>query len=308
VTAVADLPEERRAHVAHYAKGALIAAGALGQIPTPLDAVGAALKLHPAEDLYNLADMPPSLRQRIKGLAGKVVGALAVGERTVLIDRSQSRPKQRFTHGHEIGHQGLPWHAQAYFADDNRTLDPYTRNELEAEASAYSAELLFNVGAFTDRAHSTRLGLASALELADVFQSSSTAAIRRYVEDSPRPCALLVLGRFPVYPNGMRSLKVLRTIESATFREQYGPTAHLFPATVPIGASPMGGAAYAALRGTLGTPVGSGEYALLDSRRGSKTLQYEVYSNTYAVFALLYPKPKFTRRKTVRAEWSSEPV
>src|SRR4051794_29151259 len=190
MTAPVELDADRRAHVARYARGALIAADALHVVPTPLDQVGAALKLHPPQDLFDLADAPPGLKERVKGLAGKVLGALAVRERTVYLDRTQSFPRQRFTHGHELGHRGLPWHEPAYFADDRGTLDPDTLQELEAEASAFSAELLFNLDRFTEQAHAARLGLATPLELADTYEASRRATVRRYVEDSPRACAL----------------------------------------------------------------------------------------------------------------------
>lgn len=305
--AAEHLPEGRRDHVARYARGALIAADALDVVPTPLDQVGAALSLHPAEDLFNLADAPPGLLKRVKGLAGKVLGALAVRERVVYVDRTQAVPKQRFAHGHELGHKGLPWHERAYFADDRGTLDPDTLEELEAEASAFSADLLFNMDRFTEQAHAERLGLAMPLKLADDFQASRRATIRRYVEDSPRPCALLVLGRFAVRPKGMPSLKVLRALQSASFRAQYGPATTLFPSTLPIDAVPLAASAWAAVNGDLATPTAEGEYTLLDSIKGAAQLRYEVFSNSYASFALLYPKPRMTIKRKVRAEWRPTP-
>lgn len=152
------LPPGRVEHVARFARGALLAADALGVTPTPLDAVGQALDLHQPEDLLNFEDAPPGLLMRIKALAGKVLGALDVRERVVFIDRTQSYERQRFAFGHELGHAGLPWHRDAYFADDHRTLDPDAHAELEAEANSFSADILFNLQAFGQRAHSTAHG------------------------------------------------------------------------------------------------------------------------------------------------------
>lgn len=304
MTASAELPIERVTHVARYARGALAAADALGVVPTPLDAVRQALKLHDPEELYDLSDAPPGLLKRIRSLAGKVLGAIAIRERVVLLDRSQSYEKQRFSLGHELGHDALPWHQDAYFADDRRTLDPDTHLELEAEANAFSAELLFNLGEFSDRAHASRIGLASAIELADVFETSRQAAIRRYVEDSPRECALLFLGRYFVHPRGRRSLKVLRAIESQTFRDRFGPAASLLPSAIPVDADAIGVAAVKALKGVLADPVTTGEYVLLDSRRGAQRMTFEVYSNTYFAFALLYPARRHVLRKQIRLQWT----
>lgn len=301
----APLPQERRAHVAQYARGALAAAGAAGVVPTPLDDVTRALALTDPEDLYGLADVPPSLLTRMGRLAGKVLGAFAVNERTIYIDRAQKWERQRFTHGHELGHQGLPWHGASYYADDRHTLDPDTHLQLEAEASAYSAELLFNGHLFTERAHSSRLGLAGALALADKFETSRAAAIRRYVEDSPRPCALVVFGRYVVHPNGNRSLKVLNVVESVSFADKYGSAATLIPTTVSIADAGLAADACTALAGQAAAPVLSGQHVLLDSRRGAVTLNYEVYSNTYSAFALLFPKKRATLQRRVSAAWSA---
>jgi len=298
------LPQDRRAHVAQYARGALAAASAAGVVPTPLDDVTRALALTDPQDLYGLADVPPSLLKRMSRLAGKVVGAFAVKERTIYIDRTQAWERQRFTHGHELGHQGLPWHAASYYADDHHTLDPDTHLQLEAEASAYSADLLFNGGEFTERAHSSRLAMP--LALADEFETSRQAAIRRYVEDSPRPCALIVFGRYLVHPNGNRSLKVLNVIESATFTEKYGAAAALVPTTVAIGEAGLAADAYRALTGRGETPVLDGQHVLLDSRRGTVTLNYEVYSNTYFAFGLLYPRQRVTLQGRVSAAWTTK--
>lgn len=302
----APLPQERRAHVARYARGALAAAGAVGVVPTPLDDVTRALALTDPQDLYGLDNVPPSLLSRMSKLAGKVLGAFAVNERTIYIDRTQRWERQRFTHGHELGHRGLPWHAASYYADDHRTLDPDARLQLEAEASAFSAELLFNGAQFTERAHSSRLGLALPLGLADEFETSRQAAIRRYVEDSPRPCALVVFGRFAVHPNGRRSLKILNVIESPTFADKYGHAATLIPTTVAIGEAGLAADAYAALTGRDETPVLNGQHVLLDSRCGAVTLDYEVYSNTYFAFGLLYPKRRATLQRRVTAAWTTD--
>jgi len=301
----APLPQDRRAHVAQYARGALAAADAAGVVPTPLDDVTRALALTDPQDMYGLADMPLSLRKRIGRLTGKILGAFAVTQRTIYIDRTQPWERQRFTHGHELGHQGLPWHIVSYYADDHHTLDPDTHLQLEAEASAYSAELLFNGDEFTDRAHSSRLGLALPLGLADEFETSRQAAIRRYVEDSPRPCALIVFGRYLVHPNGNRSLKVLNVVESATFTEKYGAAATLVPNTVAIGNTGLAADAYLALNGRADGPVLAGQHVLLDSRRGAVTLNYEVYSNTYFAFGLLYPRKSVTLQRRVSAAWSA---
>lgn len=299
------LPVERRQHVAQYAKGALVVAGAVGHVPTPLDDVAAALKMHPAEDLYDLADAPPALKQRLSRLKGKVKGVLDVRGRTIYVDRDQLPGQQRFTYGHEIGHGAVPWHKDAYYGDDCSTLDPFTRDELEAEASAFSAELLFNLDEFSVRAHSTRMSLASALDLAEQFGASRHSGIRRYVEDAPRPCALLVIGKYLVRPGGRISVKTLYSLESESFRQRFGPISLCLPPELALDEYPLARDGRLVLNGRSAEPVVPGTITLPDTRRGSIEMNYEVYSNTYRVFALLYPRPRLDIRRKVRAEWTN---
>jgi hypothetical protein len=261
------------------------------------------LELSTPEDLYQLADAPPGLMMRLRRLKSKVKGAFAVRERTIYLDMEQPPTKLRFTQGHELGHRALPWHDDAYYGDDDRTLHPDTTDELEAEANAFSAELLFNMAEFTNRAHSTRLGIGPALELAEIFETSRHAAIRHYVEDSPRPCALIILGRHLVYPAGRPSIKVLRSIESTRFHERYGPAQHYLPSTLPIDQWQLARDAVATIQGTAGTPVLAGSLALADGPTGSMQFNYEMYSNTYLVFLLLMPTRRFTFRPAAQVQW-----
>jgi hypothetical protein len=303
MNSAAVLPVERRLHVAQYAKGALVLAGAVGRVPTPLDDVAGALKLHPAEDLYDLADAPPALRQRLSRLKHKVKGVLDVGGRTIYVDREQLPGQQRFTYGHEIGHGAVPWHKEAYYGDDCSTLDPFTRDELEAEASAFSAELLYNLDEFSVRAHSTRLSLASALDLAEQFGASRHSGIRRYVEDAPRSCALLVMGKHLVRPGGQVSVKILYGLESESFRQRFGPISLCLPSTLALNQYTLARDGHLVLNGRAPEPVIPGTITLADSQRGPTEMNYEVYSNTYRVFALIFPRPRLDIRRPVRAEW-----
>jgi len=301
----ARLAADRRDHIARYARGALQAADAIGRIPTPLDEVNAALHLIPPQELFDLGDAPPELLRRLRRLTGKVKGAFAIRERVIYLDPEQPAPQRRFVHGHEIGHGGLPWHPDAYYCDDHRTLDPDTHDELEAEASAFSADLLFNLDAFTEQAHASKIGLAPAIELADTFATSRHAAIRRYVEDSPRPAALLVLGRFTVQSAGAPALRILHTLESRSFRHRYGPIEACYHGHLPIGKCQMARDAAKALRGCLATPIITGDVTVDSTSRGQATLDYEIYSNTYRCFILLTPHRRLAVGPSVRAAWNS---
>ena len=305
VASPALLTDDRRSHVARYARGALLAADAIGRIPTPLDEVRAALHLATPQELFDLGDAPPELARKLRRLVGKVKGAFAVRERVIYLDREQGAEPRRFVYGHEIGHGALPWHEDAYYCDDHRTLDPNTDDELEAEANAFSADLLFNLDSFTEQAHASKIGLAPALQLAGTYATSRHSAIRRYVEDGPRPCALLVLGRFPVQHEGRPSLRVLHGIESRRFRQRYGPIETCFPKTLPLPEWQMARDALRALQGRLAVPILTGDVIASDTSRGKVSLDYEVYSNTYQSFVLLTPHRRLSVGTPVRAAWSS---
>jgi hypothetical protein len=284
----ATLTADRRDHVSRYGLRALDEAGALGVIPTPLDQVASALGLPPAANLFDTDDVPPELAARLKRLYGKVRGALSTRDRSIFLSREQKLPEARFAHGHEIGHGALPWHSDAYSGGDGRTLDPDIRAELEAEASAFSADLLFNMGTFTAQAHSGNLSLASPLELAPVYQASLHASIRRYVEDSPRPCALLILGREPVLHDGKSALTVQQGMESASFRDRHGPVAQCFPGELQVDQWRFARDAYNAVGGGAGGPITHGE-TIAHTGCGKTHLRYEVFSNNYRYFVLMVP-------------------
>jgi hypothetical protein len=272
-----------------YARGVLERAEVTRVVPTPLDVVTESLNLHPVQDFFDLASALPGLLAKIQRLKRKVLGAIALRERTVYVDLSQPRVKARFTHGHELGHRVLRGHHE-YFGDDAGTMRPDVHDLLEAEANQFSAELLFQAEMFSEIADDSRFGLGVAIELADRFETSMHAAIRRYVESSGRACGLAMFGHFLVHPNGVPSMKVLYASESVKFAERYGPLGASLPTTFPI-ACGLGSDALAAMRGRIADGlVTDGSVMLEDTRRGAVEMNYEVFSNSFFSFALIAPK------------------
>lgn len=286
--------------IRRYARGALVAAGALRTTPAPLDDITAAVGLH-TEDLFDLGEddePPPGVLKTMRKLAGKLLGALALPEKTVYIDSSLMPERRRYTQGHEIGHEALPWHRSAYWGDDKHTLAADTRDALEREANAFSAELLFGLNRFTEQADDLAPGLAAPLELAPVYQTSAHATLRRYVERSEHALGLLVFGRYFVQMNGGTALKVLpyQCVESQRFNERYGPVAQLAPGKFSISEEPV-----ARVAAELGTGIGEEQVELtLDTRRGKVAFRAEVFSNGHFRFVLLY-KRRLVQGRRLRA-------
>lgn len=226
---MADGPDS----ITDLAVRALREAGALGVVPTSLDAVGAALRYGPPEELFP-PDVPAGLMAAVRRLAGKILGAVALPERVLYLDGDQPRGRRRFHHGHELGHIAIPWHEDAYYGDDHRTLDPDTRVQLEDEASRFSVALLLQAGAYAKEAADFRFGLATPLELSGRWATSRHLAIRHYVQSHGRACALLLIGRIPVSSRSGPAVKVLNGFGSAKWIRQHGPVLDSVPRVLPV--------------------------------------------------------------------------
>jgi len=189
-----------RARIAALVDRSLRESGALGVLPTPLDAVTATAALE-------LVEAP--------GLRSDVLGAIWFEERTVFVNGAQSAPRRRFTQAHEIVHALCGWHYAALREDTEASLFGPARDAIEAEANAGAAMLIFQAGAFREHAAGLPCSLASVRRLAATFGASLHATLHHYVQTSPHPVAMLTVGRFP---RRDATLPVWRRVESPGFR------------------------------------------------------------------------------------------
>lgn len=294
--------------VTQFARGLLLSADALGVVPTPIDALLAASELTPAEQLIDLGANPTERFGRMKRVLDKVLGALAIREQIVFIHPDQAVPRRRFVQGHELGHNVMPWHRDAYgyYEDDASTvLAKSSVDLLESEADRFSADILFQIDKFNDAADSYGPSLDVPLALAEDWMTSRHATIRRYVEGSHRPMALLLLGRLLVHKTDGEYVRVLNTFESPIFRSRFGPAADLLPRTLSTTNSAIGQDARMALLGLTGNRPATGSATLATTGK----FGYEVYFNQYVVFVLLYPASRLQlgRRLSVVAVLTSDP-
>jgi hypothetical protein len=294
-----ELDRETADNIRRYARGALVRADAVGAVPVPLDLISTALRFGDPADLFDLGGLSLGLRERVSQLKGKVLGALDIREHVIYLDRSQPVVRQRFHHGHEIGHFALPWHRDAYYGDDQYTLDPDTLDELESQATTFGVELVFGVDAFRDQAAQYRVGLGAPLELADLWALSRTATIRRYVQTSPRSCGLLVIGRHP----GVRRVKILTTFESPSFRQRHGSLKGLLPDWLNVDDHELGAAAFELLSNGGSDPVISGTFDVPEGPR----FRYELTSNGYRLFAMVFDPSLLALGRRVKPIWTPAP-
>lgn len=278
--------------VRRIARGSLVAAGALDVTPTPVEAVVQSVGLH-QENLFELGeDVPPKMLAIIKRLSGRVLGGMAIKERTVYVDVNQPLPRRRFTTAHELGHEALPWHEAAYFADDRHTLSPATRQELEREANLFAAELLFGLDRFTEQADSYAPSLGVAMQLATTYEVSAHAALRRYAATSRHPIALVTMGDYAVR-NGA-ALKVFREqcASSPAFASRYGSATALLGDTVKIDGTEAFETLAKLSRGVHDEPI----ELSLETSRGSARFHAHLFYNGRLRFMLLTRKQLLGRR------------
>lgn len=294
---MSELEPSSQEQIRRYALGTLNLAGLRGVIPVPLEQIESAVGLFPSQDLLAAGvELPPGLLEKAKRLTRKVLGGLALTDKIIYLDKSLPPDRLRFTHGHELGHQVLPWHEGAYFADDASTLSPATLQLLEAEANRFSAEVIFGYDEFTKMADSYKPSMDVPLGLNATFGASAHAALRRYVETSGYQVALLVVGQYPTYPGGKLALKVFQRSQSAAFAKRYGPLDTLLPTSIVVDRHPT-------LRSLVGHARGVGETTemVLDTKRGLETFHVDSFNNGRLTFALIYRRPRVLGR-TARIE------
>lgn len=180
--------------IRQHARATLDRAGVDEHLPVPIDVVASAVDLRRG-DLYEFEDeVPPEMRKILAKIQGNVLGVLSTDERRYYVDPTLPLERRRFTEAHEIGHDALPWHAGAYFAEDYTTLRSSTRDLLEAEANQFAAEVLFAGDRFSEQADAMQPSIEVPLSLNALYQTSAAATLRRYVANSRHPLALIATG------------------------------------------------------------------------------------------------------------------
>jgi len=273
---MAEVCEFTRRRLERIADDALQAAGVLGVLPTPLEALGAVAGVRAVAPM-------PGLPGRVRTSGRQLLGALWYEERTIFVDEGQAMPRRRFTEAHELVHALCPWHEAALREDTEGELFRPTREAIEAEANLGAGMLIFQRADFAARAAERPCSILTALELAGRYGGSRHAALHHYVQTHPDPLALLVVGRFPRRDG---SLPVWRGVQSASFGSRFGRAA----VRVPDGLGAGGGLRELAeaARTTNGVPT-----ALVRlpgaAGAGAEAFRAEAHYNRHAFLVLLAP-------------------
>lgn len=195
--------------------------------PTPVVACVAHAKLS-IEGRFSLGQLPPG---EYRALIDDQVFHLAIEHTSGLLDRTNSRiylkagmvpGRRNFVTLHEVGHGWLPWQRlHPTHPDGEQNLDPDTRAREEWEANVFAAETLFQLDRFEREARDLPLELQSAMALADRFEASVHASLRRFVERHDQRAVLLVLERHPVVRPAGAQHRVVAVHWSRPFRRRY---------------------------------------------------------------------------------------
>lgn len=275
----------------------LRAAEVRGQLPTPVEDIVAAAGLHRGgDDIFDegvLARAPRELREVVRGLSGKVRAMLDRREREVYVHPEiQIESRRNFQTLHEVGHDILPWQAALAYADDDQRLSWSTKIRFEQEANQAAAEMLFQRDLFTTMAAEYGIGFAAIVELCDTIGASIHAGTRRYAETHRAPVCALVLDQEPVNKDPL-TYRRREAVHSPAWTEQFAPPS-VWPTSLPEADF---GFLTDVRRAQFLSPA-SGEWSYPNLAGESVTLNYELFSNTYRTFAVIWmPQREWLKRR-----------
>jgi hypothetical protein len=250
----------------------------LGVFPTPVDNIVQYCELK--VDRENcLSKIPKNYfakaSETLKSALRKLRGAVDIREKVINLDLSRPINAQRFVQLHETGHSVLPWQRKTFeYYDDDDTLNPDVKIAFEAEANFFASGTLFQLDRFDEEASLLELTIRSPLALSKKFGGSVHATIRRYVERSPKRCALLVIEK-----DGILNFKVRNYFQSPSFTKEFG---------VLKWPESLGPDQAFIVDCSFRTMNINGQF-LYKGGNGDITFQYHFFSNSFNYFVMVLP-------------------
>jgi len=261
----------------------LIGSKAFGKFPTPVDDIihHAELTLAQGVSLHRITtDLLSASAHFFGNISRKVLGMIDLREKTIYLDESQAVPRKNFIKLHEVGHDVLPWQRKLLGCrDDETTIVPEVDELYEREASFFASAGLFQLERFEEEASKLPLSIRSARTLAQKFGGSVQASLRRYVEQSPKRCALIVLHK-PERTLPFRAA-IRNYFESRSFRKEFGEL--VWPGVC--------GEEFEFIKDIQRRRRDheEGQIAMTTPALKYQTFQYHFFDNSYNVFILLFP-------------------
>lgn len=285
------LPESAP-EIFQIAERALIAAGAKGKLPTPLDDLLGAAKIVTEKDTDGvvqrfLKSLNEQRRSFFQSSLQKLRGIADLRERAVYVPNDKPSRK-RFADGHELGHQLLPWHkvidngGSRFYHDTDYTLSPNVRELFDVEANLFSSEVIFQGREFTRRARDYQPSFDAVFLLSDTYAASRQATLRRYVQEQDEVLALVsyLPSKFSLDMKGQATLRAPLLFGSPRFIQKYSD--------IELPSELGNNHPWAEVRDP--EKVGDGEMTI---RCGGLSVRFwwQAWWNSYSLFVLLRRKP-----------------
>lgn len=281
------LTPSQLAKVRKEADRALREAGALGVLPTPIDAILAVAKVEEVkEDVLNpgfLTKMRSKAEGALKSALSKVVGLFDAVAGLIFLDQLLMPVKKRFVTLHEAGHGFLPWQRIMYrvVEDCDKALDPKAADLFDREANVFASEVLFQNDTFYDMTADEKFSIFTPINMAKKFDASLYASIRQYVAKNRRSCVVLVLNPPELVEGHGYRATLRRVVQSSTFTAIFGDHAWatVYTPDDHIGASiPLYGR----------KASGKREIFLVDRNGDRHQCIAESFTQTHQVFILIH--------------------
>lgn len=216
-----SISAEQRDEVRQAAREALLKAGVVGILPTPVDRILEAAKVSVVPIVLDegyldrLRRTAETAGKALLSAISKVWGVFDPKARVAFIDPDTPKEKLPFLKLHEGGHAVLPWQSVfGLFEDCRKTLDQDVKAQFEREANVFASEVLFQLDQFAADARDLTFGIKAPLNLAKRYGASVYATVRRYVSCSDRICAVVVLNP-PELAEGIGHRSQLRRVVSS---------------------------------------------------------------------------------------------
>ena len=271
--------------VSKFARSALQAADAIGQLPTPIDDLLAAAKVG---NLEITEEVKKSFASRLIGPARlefdlmweKIRGIADLRERITYVAENTTQSRIRFAKGHELGHEVLPWHyLDPGRFDDEKSLTYEAEEIFDMEANFFSAEVIFQGSNFTRLVRDYSVSFKSIFHLAGKHGASRHATAWRYVEEQDESVALVIYWPSKFNPEIFRRGKIvassnfLRKFRDIDLPQRLDPSHYWMTSRF--------------------SNLVQGDMVSLTSGKGTFRFDWETWWNGYGLLVMLRRKPKF---------------
>lgn len=291
------LSDSKRRLIQKHANLVLQKADAFGVFPTPIADILDAEKLIVADDdlsderlIAQFRRKAKSAGQSVRSAIRKVMGIFDAMAKIIYLDKTLHIAKVAFIKLHEAGHAVLPWQRGVYAMteDCEVSLAPEVAEEFEREANAFAADVIFQIGSFTEEANQHTFNILVPVRLAKRYGSSIYMAVRRYVTQNHRACIVLVLEPPKICPESGFSADLRRVVASPSFAERFGEF------TWPSSFGP--GDQVGRMVPIAGRKMSGAREIVLTDRNGTKhKCVAEAFTQTHQVFVLIHAEAALKR-------------